>query len=715
MAALRVDDDPQNPSLVNLQVSRAIEILGPDWLAQFAAVKTPGKVVWCNFELARALGFAVPRSNRITPHFHRQLINALSYRALPRKAMIEGRTTITLHADRYGGAGLGPALGAGRSGFLPYGNLYLKGVGHTPLFRHDDPDDLAHSHGGVQLNDCLCEAVFGEVNQHLFTQGSTRILAIIDQDENVVYPHRTVPIALAVRSGMQLRPGHLLARKTRRGRSLLEIFSKITRETGQLVTRTDAATGTALPDIRETMRRVVSDHARTTAEQFRWRMTHGALTASNMEMSGAMLDLTTQSAQPRTAPVCFALEDESFFGLEHIGCAQHLRQIYRALLKSIPLRQRGRLNAKSINLSVEMERAYDYHIQLQLLVATGLKSGLAARIRKEYPALSRRFKEVIMEMCELKNPGNVEMARRVVADVSVLDVFNLFREFPTNYFADPSANHSKDIRAALCPIFKGNRTRVAKNRTRVRALIRKFSSIYREVMNTAETWLKEYYGSKAKMRLSISSRAAFENKPIELYRTTLYKEFDDAIESYKSTGNADLIRQLVERKVSTSLRKVEALLVQGSCRRLSDGGSELEIQTIDGIDYSIRAWNDQKQRRCLQVSVAIERVGYYFTTPLPDQPRLTSRQIRSLRYQFTTDGWASTHIVGTNLEKDAAGRLVISANGISNLPVSGRLQGFFCVGETGNSSLTHDEANGSGYTFAVPDKQELATLISRMR
>jgi hypothetical protein len=297
----------------------------------------------------------------------------------------------------------------------------------------------------------------------------------------------------------------------------------------------------------------------------------------------------------------------------------------------------------------------------------------------------------------------------------VLDVFNLLREFPKDYFADPAASHLRDIRAALRPVFKGNRTRVAKNRTRVRALIRKFSCTYREVMNTAETWLKEYYGSKANMRLSISSRAAFENKPIELYRTTLYKEFDDAIGDYKSTGNADLICQLVARNVSTSLRKVEALLVQGRCRRLSHGGFELEMQTIDGIDYSIRAWNNRKQRRCLQVSVAVKRAGYYFRTPLPDQLRLTSRQIKSLRYQFTTDGWANTHIVGTHLEKDAAGRLVISANGISNLPLIGRLQGVFFVGETGNSSLARDEANGSGYTFAVPDKQELATLISGIR
>jgi hypothetical protein len=715
LAALRVDIDSQDPGLGKVQASRILGILGPDWFAEFSAVKTPGKVVWCNFELARDLGFEVPPSNRMTPHFHQVLISALSYRVLPPKARIEERRIITLFADKYGGDGVGPALGAGRSGFLPYGNLYIKGVGITPLFRHDDPDDLAHSHGGVQMNDCLGEAVFGELNKHLFTQGSTRILAVIDQGKNVVYPHRTVPIALVIRSGMQLRPGHLLARKIRRSGSLLEIFTNMTRETGQLATRLEAAAGKELPDIHATMLRIVHDHARTSAEQFRWRMMHGALTPSNMEMSGAMLDLTTESAQPRTAPVCFALEDESFFGLEHIGCARQLRPTYRALIKSIPPLRRRRLNAKSFNVTAEMERAYHQHLQLQLLVATGLKTELVERIRNEHPALSRRFKEIVMEMSELRNPGNIEMARRLVEDVSVLDVFNLLREFPKNYFADPGASHTKDIRAALRPIFRGNRTRVSKNRALVRALIRKFDRNYRKLMITAETWIKEYYGNKSNMRLSIASRAAFENKPIDLYRTTLYKEFDDVIEIYRSTGNADLIRRIVERKVSTSVRKVDALLVQGSCRRLGDGGFELERQTVDGIDYSIKAWNDRSQRRGLHVSVTIERAGDYFETPLPGLPRLRPGQIRSLRYHFTTDGWATSRIVDTNLEKDVAGRMVISSEEISNLPVVGHLQGFFCIGEIRNSSFAHDEANGPGYTFAVPDKQELARLIPGIR
>src|SRR5215472_7442052 len=156
-----------------------LEILGRESCARFEAARVPGKVLWCNFELARTLGFDVPRSNRMTAAFQDQLLEVFSYRALRRMPKNNKARTISLFADRYGGDGLGPALGAGRSGFLSYGDFYIKGLGITPLFRHDDPSDLAHSHGALQMNDCLAEAVFGEVNEHLLSRGSTRILAVI--------------------------------------------------------------------------------------------------------------------------------------------------------------------------------------------------------------------------------------------------------------------------------------------------------------------------------------------------------------------------------------------------------------------------------------------------------------------------------------------------------------------------------------------------------
>ena len=147
----------------------------------------------------------------------------------------------------------------------------------------------------------VAEAVFGEVNVNLFGESSTRILAIIDQDDYTVYPSgRKVPRAVAVRAGNQLRPGHILAKRVP---GVVDIFINAVRSTGQLVTRRDAATDGHVPDLKATLLRIIDDHARTAAGQARWRISHCALSTSNMQIDGGMLDLTTERANPRAAPL----------------------------------------------------------------------------------------------------------------------------------------------------------------------------------------------------------------------------------------------------------------------------------------------------------------------------------------------------------------------------------------------------------------------------
>jgi hypothetical protein len=697
----------------NIKASKILDILDADCFVEFTAVKTPGTVVWCNFELAAELGFDVPPSKRLTRQFHQQLVDALSYRVLPDGEYARGRATITLYADRYGGDGLGGTLGAGRAGFLPYGNLYLKGIGLTPLFKGGNVDDFPHSHGGVQINDCLGEAVFGEVNQHLLTQGSARILAIIDQGGIIRYPNDfTVPIALVVRSGMQLRPGHLLSKHVRARCSLLEIFKRITSETAQLVMRQGALAHDLIPDIKATMRRIIDDHARSVAELYRWRMIHGAVTSSNMEMSGAMLDLTSQTSQPRTAPVYFLLEDLSFFGNEHIDHATHLRLAYRALINNIPKEQRSLLNAKPFNMVAEMEKSYRQHLEVQLICATGLKREVAERIRTEHADLAKRFTETIKQMCELKNPGNVEMGRGVVEKVSVLDVFTLLRSFPQKYFADPSANYTKELRAALKPIFSGNRFHVRKKRSMVTALIKEFALVYRELMETCASFAEEFYGDASAMSVSITARAAFENKPLKLYRTQLYREFDEMIQTYKSTGDVESFSEAVGEIISASLRSVDALLRRGKSRRTFDGRFELEMQAIDGINYSIVAGDDRRQPRQLLVSVPVKRVGKYYVTTLPGHTSLTKRQIESLCYHFTFDDWIKTRMVGARLSKDEAGQFAIVCEPIENLPPIGHLEGAFSLRGEMAELMKDEQMKFTRYVFAVPDKQELMKLFA---
>jgi len=645
--------------------SPILDALGLSSFAEFHAIPHPGKILWCNFDLLRELGFAVPDTNQLTPELNEQLLAALSLRSVNGDADLHHNGTVKLYADKYGGDGVYPALGAGRAGFLPHGNLYVKGLGFTPLFRHNDKDDFVHSHGGVHLEDCLSEAIFGEVTHNLFTLGANRIVAIIDQGMHVTQPSgRRRHIALAIRAGAQLRPGHLLAKRARGSRSPVEMFVDITRATHQLVMK-DGTT----PDVNATMFRIIDDHALAAADSFRWRMIHGALSPSNMDVSGAMLDLPTQSSQPRTAPI-FKLDYVGYgFGTEHKQRGFHLTEMYRRVLRTTDAATRERMNAKWINVPDVMDRAYDRHLQVKLLAAAGLKTGIAEKISAELAELSGSFKQILLEMVSLSNAGSACVARKVVDDVSVVDVFNLLGNAPREYFKGNLSLAS--VVKHLRPVYKGNRFQVAKRSERVTSVAGEFIRVYREIMDACTRYAPEYYDDTESMAASITARAAFENAPIEaLYCSSLYEKLNQAIVKYKATGQTRVISEVIDCAVARSVRNVDRLLHQGDSCRLQDGGIELQRRTIRGVSYSVRAW---RHRRQLHVSIP--------------------KDFGSSQYRFTTDGKTWHEVKGRVKDK----RMNFEFS-VSNL--IGRLEGFF-VGDRSKTKRLAD------YSYTIPDKHDL--------
>jgi hypothetical protein len=229
-------------------------------------------------------------------------------------------------------------------------------------------------------------------------------------------------------------------------------------------------------------------------------------------------------------------------------------------------------------------------------------------------------------------------------------------------------------------------------------------------MDACRVCAKKYYEDTAAMIVSIVSRAAFENEPLNLCRTELYGEFDDAIKTYKSTSQVEALRRLIERKVFASMRNVDALLSQGKSRRLSDGGFELEMRTIAGVNYSLTAWDDRRQTRRLQVSVPVALIGRHYVAALTLLPRLTKQQIASLRFRYTTDGWKSSAVARMRLRKDDEGRFVLSCDRIENLPPVGRLEGSFSFHGSAADMVRAEEITCIGYAFTVPDRQELMKL-----
>ena len=556
---------------VRFAVTEAFAALGEAAFAEFPATRVPGTVVWCNFELARELGFDVPRTNELTPDLQEQLLGKLSLRVLTPGEEVPAAETVTLFADRYGGDGVTPALGAGRAGFLREANLYVKGLGFTPLFRHNDKDDFVHSHGGVHFEDCLSEAIFGEVDHNLFELGASRLVAIIDQNKFVTEPSgRRRHIAIAVRTGAQLRPGHFLAKRVRGSRSPLEMFISIANATRQLITQSESG----LPDLSATMLRIIDDHARTAADSFRWRMIHGALSPSNMDVSGAMLDLPTQSAQPRTAPIFMLDYVQSAYGTEHKERGFYLAEMYRRVLRATDAATRARFNLKWLNVSNEMDARYAKHLQVKLLGAAGLRPGVATNIHAADADLVSRFCSVFLAMSVLRNPGSPCVARKVVRDLAVVDVFAVLGNVAADFFAARGLKQS--VLKHARPIYKGNRFHVRAKQRRVDELAGEFARVYREMMSVAEN----FYRNRAEMERSITARAAYENQPLDaLYCHPLYEDLNRAIADYKASGNAQIISDAIDSRIAQSLRSVDGLLTRGTRAQKQLGGM------IDRGDY----------------------------------------------------------------------------------------------------------------------------------
>jgi hypothetical protein len=389
--------------------------------------------------------------------------------------------------------------------------------------------------------------------------------------------------------------------------------------------------------------------------------------------------------------------------------------LYSAVVRSVEKGRRELLNSTRLNIRAEMEQAYLNYLEENLLCAAGLKRKIARRLRTRHPNLTRRFRELIIKMTDLKNPTVVKASRLLIKDAAALDVFGLLRNFPGRYFEAADANQTRFIRSQLKPVYKGNRFHTAHKRATVNALIKEFAEVYNQLMLACRDHAEEFYDSVESMQESIKTRAAFENKPLSLlYRADFFRACKNAVREYKTTGDACVIHRFIEKIVSASSRDIERLLMQGESRLLPREGLELQARTIEGIRFSVRAWNDKKQTRRLHICIPVERRGGNYTTGLPKQPCLTPRQVRSLRYRITTDAGASWRELAARLRRDGPKRFLIEFEDTCAPPMAGELEGILydkSRSEPGNVNRLRSNT----YVFAIPDGRDLADLIAAQK
>jgi hypothetical protein len=704
-------------SLRRLGRSRVLRALGPSMFAECEAAWVPGTVAWCNFDLAREMGFRVPRSNRMTAELNDQLVSAFSYRLLPKTAVLNGRKSMKLFADRYGGEGIGYHRGSARGALYPWGDLFLKGIGATPLLR-DDPDDFYHSHGGTHLWHGLYVAALGELCTNLFANGAARILAVIDQGDYTIYPSgELIPRGIEVRVGLHLRPAHVLLRRNAGVPPAWTLFLAMTRVSGQLV-MSRSSRGTSRPDLRGTMLRIIDVQAGAAAEHARWRLPHVAVSPSNLQLDGSLLDLAQSRTNPRSVPMLPQprVPETWIPRSDYMDLVSALTLTYRAVRRSLSERQTRRMNAGPLQVGAEVEKAYRRHLDVQLLRAAGIKQVAAERLQQQEPELVRQFADVLSRLSSLSNPAAMGKVQLYDGRAAVADVFGMLRFLPARYFRHPRRDLTDAIRSGLRLVHAGSRKRVARRKKAGETWIAELAKLYPAIMQACRRLALREYRSVAAMERSIQTRAEFENRPIEsFYFDARYKSFTGAALQYRRDQDFESLRRLMDSALGSSVRNVDALLESGSVRRLPDGRWELQARRIAGIRYAVRASDHVSAKRRLHVELVVRRRADGFVVDLPAQPHLTSRQLESLRYVYSVDGWATQHVVRGSLQREGRGDAVMSFTPVRSKRPFGVLEGYFIAGRTRSLAIKDGGEPFRGYAFALPDGAELDRIVATRR
>lgn len=687
-----------------------VETLGADRFVKLTGVLEPGKVVWFNWKLAGELGLELPRGNVMTPAFEAELARHLGWRLLKEGEAANGRPTVDMYADKYGGWGMGHNKGAGRAAFFGRFNLNTKGVGVTPLV--SGATHYSHRHGGAPLKEGILEAVWGEVGTNLFEAGSTRILAVVDTGDHTVWEDGGKERrALIIRAGHQLRPAHLLAEGFTPAADL-QALVRMLDATGTLVrVRQD---GREVLDLSASLTKVAERHARTAAELFRWRILHGGLSPGNKSFDGGMLDLGTVTSQPRTAPVHVLDYTDGSGGVRadlkfETENEWRVRDLERYLEVAKQARGKPGYAVPQLDVAKVYREAYRRALEVQLLEATGLKREAAEALRSKEPDLVRRYVDTLKRLGAMTNDVSMNIERDAVARGSVVDIFGALPGLAKEHVGRDGKTPTERVVELLAVDALGPDAAAKTNQVKTEASL--LADLHRKVVEAGFTSGGAAYDDRVEFERSLVDRATFEDRGLELLaRKRLAERLTGLIDAYGTSGDPSALRAEVDALVGESLRDVDALMEGRSSAVLADGSLLANVETRGGLTYSVRAAADGT--RALRIELPLSPAEGGYTLPTGGGGHLSDSQAREVDYRFTTDAWAS--------HKDVRGTLGVGLDGgpalIFEAPVAkgsiGQVEGLFHVLQ-GNWWIKANGANFGGYRYAVPGEKDLGRLEAR--
>lgn len=371
------------------------------------------RVVWINWPLLRELGADVGRIG-LTPQVERVFLHAFAYRIQSEgddPAAFVGPAKV-FHADRYGGDGVAPNTGSGRAAAI--GLTQIKGIGTTPLVDPATPHE--HRHGNLYLGDALREAAWGELNHLETPHGSNRVLAVID-----------VGSAFALADGRLRRRGLLIrALPLRPAHFILNFYAKPEPTEFRRLQRQLArvlAGESALPAgqrIRSGLLQLAQRSAQQHATLMAYRAPHGAMSSSNIELSGKLLDFETQSTQPGHGPT-LAVPGSMYRSDSVTSLSTMLRSLAFSATLGLP-KSLSRAVPSHAELVSTLVAAHGQALLVQLMTLCGFPEFLLG-LRPPTPCYVRLATCIQELACEGGEPTAIE--RGVPAWTGTYDIGNL--------------------------------------------------------------------------------------------------------------------------------------------------------------------------------------------------------------------------------------------------------------------------------------------------
>ncbi len=230
----------------------------------------------------------------------------IPYPEEPNDAYSEER--ILLQAERYGGAGLAGNGGGVRCGIL--GSVQLKGIGQNPLA--GVTTDHWHKHGAASIQDCVREAIWGEILNSALPYGAVRALGVISTGTEFAVEVAdtklpgTAPRGLVARDSA-LRPAHYMRSVFFSPSLEMNMWCNDPARTKAAVSafvhgvcslrQPESHSAEFSPEdlnigLSEIFRRAASQIAASRAK----RIIHGSLISSNFALDGRWLDFGTVTA-----------------------------------------------------------------------------------------------------------------------------------------------------------------------------------------------------------------------------------------------------------------------------------------------------------------------------------------------------------------------------------------------------------------------------------